>query len=633
MFFQLSSTNLNTNSNFVTALNVLPTKTENWNLLYGNGLYVAYGTNPNATDSSNVLQTSAAAWSTDLINWTQSNLSLAREWNGCIYAKGIFVIVGGYESLSGTYSYDGKNWNTFAMPLAQTWSRVTYGKDKFVAIAIPAGKFAYSYDGVNWKASNTLPTLTSIGYYRGLAFGNGIFVAISYFLTTTTDMVYSFDGISWIKGSMPIAAAWRGVVFGKDKFVAVGTNDTGQTIYNTNIAAYSYDGIIWNTITLPIKGTWSSIVYTNNGFFITDNTTNITIFSSDGINWPIENKINIPSIITWAGSPTVGSPIYDGQKLMFPPKMGSNTIVYLNDTNNFTINTISPTSNGTNNFTINIIPPIEYFIVGGGGSSSANITGGGGAGGLVNSTFDTQRGTTYTVLVGAGAAAPNISPHPAPGSNSSIVNTITAYGGGSSPYYTYYTNGLSGGSGSGGLAWNITTGANVTGGNGIQGQGNAGGSGWAVNGQGGGGGGGGAGGVGGNSTATIAGNGGIGSIIPYPLTSVGQLYNGNYYLAAGGGGGGVNTIVTAGTGGIGGGGNGGQSYGQIGYAGTVNTGSGGGGASGNSNSNGGAQGGSGVVILKIPTTYYSGNTTGSPTVSTFIDYTYLIYNSSGTYTA
>lgn len=168
---------------------------------------------------------------------------------------------------------------------------------------------------------------------------------------------------------------------------------------------------------------------------------------------------------------------------------------------------------------------------------------------MVNSNFVTQRGTTYTVLVGAGAAAPNNSPYPAPGSNSSIVNTITAYGGGSSPYHTYYTNGLSGGSGSGGLAWNVTTGDNVTGGAGIQGQGNAGGSGWSVTSQGGGGG------------------------------------------------------------------------------------SGGGGASGNSNTNGGAQGGSGVVILQIPTTYYSGNTTGSPTVSAFIDYTYLIYKSSGTYTA
>lgn len=47
----------------------------------------------------------------------------------------------------------------------------------------------------------------------------------------------------------------------------------------------------------------------------------------------------------------------------------------------------------------------------------------------------------------------------------------------------------------------------------------------------------------------------------------------------------------------------------------------------------GGTGGSGVVILRIPTAKYSGTTTGSPTVTTDGTDTILIYNGSGTYTA
>ena len=69
---------------------------------------------------------------------------------------------------------------------------------------------------------------------------------------------------------------------------------------------------------------------------------------------------------------------------------------------------------------------------------------------------------------------------------------------------------------------------------------------------------------------------------------------------------------------------------------TANTGGGGAGGtdtSGNGNSKIGSNGGSGVVILKIPTSFYSGTTSGSPTVSTVGTDTILVFNSSGSYTA
>ena len=47
----------------------------------------------------------------------------------------------------------------------------------------------------------------------------------------------------------------------------------------------------------------------------------------------------------------------------------------------------------------------------------------------------------------------------------------------------------------------------------------------------------------------------------------------------------------------------------------------------------GGNGGSGVVILRLPTSRYSGTTTGSPTVTTSGSNTILTFNASGSYTA
>jgi hypothetical protein len=46
----------------------------------------------------------------------------------------------------------------------------------------------------------------------------------------------------------------------------------------------------------------------------------------------------------------------------------------------------------------------------------------------------------------------------------------------------------------------------------------------------------------------------------------------------------------------------------------------------------GSAGGSGVVILRMPTASYSTTTTGSPTVTTDGSNTILVFNGSGSYT-
>lgn len=253
---------------------------------------------------------------------------------------------------------------------------------------------------------------------------------------------------------------------------------------------------------------------------------------------------------------------------------------------------------------------VTYLVVAGGGGGGSN--GGGGGGGLLAGASTLNSGTVYTITIGGGGAgAPNNVSNATAGANSVVsgsgFTTLTAIGGGVGALYP--GNGGAGGSG-GGAPGN----AGSTGGAGTVGQGNAGGAAGAAGTAGGGGGAGAVGAAGG--VVGIAGNGGVG--LANSITGASTFY------AAGGGGA---ASITSGSGGSGGGG-GGSTAGN-GTAGTANTGGGGGG----SQSNAGGAGGSGVGILSIATSDYTGTTTGSPTVTTSGSNTILKFTASGTYTA
>ena len=296
----------------------------------------------------------------------------------------------------------------------------------------------------------------------------------------------------------------------------------------------------------------------------------------------------------------------------------------------------------------------SYLIVAGGGSG-ATYGGGGGAGGLLTGTANLTPGIVYTATVGAGGAsaggttAANGNPGSASSLAGSTLTTVTTVGGGYGACYNATSaNGGSGGSGGGGACTNSTT-VPTSGGSGTSGQGNAGGGGinGTVNGAFGGGGGASA--VGGTSVSpgNVAGSGGAGSASSITGSSVtyaggggGGVYGGDANAVAGaggaggGGGGSTGSPGTVGAGGSGGGSAG--TLGGIGGAGGANTGGGGGGGGGKStvpNLLAGGAGGSGVVILSVPTVFYTGTTTGSPTVTTSGSNTIIKFTASGSYTA
>jgi len=251
---------------------------------------------------------------------------------------------------------------------------------------------------------------------------------------------------------------------------------------------------------------------------------------------------------------------------------------------------------------------IQYLVVGAGGGADYNGAsyggGGGGAGGLLyNTSYSLSSGQTLDIIIGAGAANSD--------GTSTFFGNIEAFGGGEG-------DGSPGGSGGGGSY------PTTPGGAGVAGQGNNGGN----RGSYGGGGGGGAGQAGqnfGTSGTYNPGDGGNGLAISITGTSI--------YYAGGGAGEGslpypeyMNRYALPG---LGGGGNAFPRNNPI-NAGVANT---GGGAAGYYLYSAYRNGGSGIVILRIPTSGYTGITTGSPTITTVGSDTVLKYTSSGTYTS
>jgi len=272
---------------------------------------------------------------------------------------------------------------------------------------------------------------------------------------------------------------------------------------------------------------------------------------------------------------------------------------------NFKVHTFTSSGNFAVTNTTGNLSPITYLMVAGGGSGGAKSTtdmiqgGGGGAGGLLTGTQTLALNTSYSVVIGAGAAYVTSTSNPANGGNTTF-SSFTALGGGrgGSGLANAAGTGLQavdGGSGGGKGIWGegLAVGsANAVGriGVGTSGQGNNGGNSDGTGRTGSNqvpvaaGGGGGAGGVGQDPANTSTGGaGGVG--VQSSISGTATYYGG------GGGGGGSTTSGAGGQGGA-----------SINAAGSANTGAGGGGArqsvAGVSNRIDGYSGGSGIVIIR-----------------------------------
>lgn len=151
---------------------------------------------------------------------------------------------------------------------------MAFGNGLFVGAS---STIAYSSDGITWTSAGTFFPLEYV------AFGNGLFVAVGYAtvgVTPTSFIRTSSDGINWTVRTPSEAMWFQAISFGNGLFVAVAR-------FGTNRIMTSPDGITWTSRTTAINPTFSGVAY-GNGIWVavSDGSPGGTTFTSyDGLNW------------------------------------------------------------------------------------------------------------------------------------------------------------------------------------------------------------------------------------------------------------------------------------------------------------------------------------------------------------
>jgi len=149
------------------------------------------------------------------------------------------------------------------------WTGVTYGSGTFVAVANSGGgtsQIMSSPDGVTWTTASGLPSEA----WGGIAYGGGRFVAVG-----SSHSVWSVDGVTWHLVNLPRTLSTYSVAFGHGTFIAVGTNaalrstDGGQSWLPSLIAAYR----------------WYSIAYGEDRFVAVEQSGLSSVSTDDGATW------------------------------------------------------------------------------------------------------------------------------------------------------------------------------------------------------------------------------------------------------------------------------------------------------------------------------------------------------------
>lgn len=151
-------------------------------------------------------------------------------------------------------------------PSATLWYGVAYGNGMHVAVGTNSSgqsTRASSPDGITW-------TPRGGGEGQAVTYANGLFVSVD----DTYGVDTSPDGITWTGRSAP-AGAWEAVTYGNGMFVAVGVS--GAVMSSPN-------GITW-TARSGASAAWGAVVYGNGLFVALSRTSSTSMTSPDGITW------------------------------------------------------------------------------------------------------------------------------------------------------------------------------------------------------------------------------------------------------------------------------------------------------------------------------------------------------------
>ena len=208
------------------------------------------------------------ARSTDATEWSRQTMPWPAGFATAIaYGNGNYVVA--HES--GCFaSADGVTWQSAIAPT--TPHRLRFANGLF-RIGGYAGSVWDSPDGLHWASRSTtlLPTVESAYDINGLAYGNGIHVAVS----DNGRIIRSTDGVAWSQVNYSTTKRLTDAIFTGTQFVISG---------NDGFLLTSPNGVTWTDRRMGRTKDLFAIIYTN-GQFVAAGHDGTILTSPTGINW------------------------------------------------------------------------------------------------------------------------------------------------------------------------------------------------------------------------------------------------------------------------------------------------------------------------------------------------------------
>jgi hypothetical protein len=204
--------------------------------------------------------------------WTPANTPAAANYNGVAYVDSQYIVLGNNGVI--VTSPDAHKWTNRSSGVGAALYSVAFANGLFVVVGA-SGTILTSSDGITW-AADTSP-LTS-NWLLSVTYANGQFIAVE----DRGAILSSVDGHVWTIRNSGSLVAIQSVVYGKDQFVAVGS----QSVLS------STDGTSWTThpFVLGQSAYFTCITYAESLYVATSQVepgqaTPMVLVSSDAVTW------------------------------------------------------------------------------------------------------------------------------------------------------------------------------------------------------------------------------------------------------------------------------------------------------------------------------------------------------------
>src|SRR3989442_53295 len=135
----------------------------------------------------------------------------------------------------------------------------------------------FSADVVNWVQR---PSRTQTNYFKGVAYGNGQFVAVGYYVAPSVGglaqtILTSSDGVTWVQRQSGMEGGLEVIGYGNGQFVAV--DFVRGTLTST-------DGVNWVQHQLAVPSDLNGVAY-GSSQFVAVGAHGTIVTCNDGVNW------------------------------------------------------------------------------------------------------------------------------------------------------------------------------------------------------------------------------------------------------------------------------------------------------------------------------------------------------------